>query len=79
MVSKINKVQSSGSVLSKFKIIYSGAPATATMPAVQGIGWSGLWKGIGPRVFMIGTLTSLQFFGYGGVMAALGYGTPGGH
>lgn len=28
------------------------------------LGWGGLWKGLGPRIIMIGTLTALQWFIY---------------
>lgn len=28
------------------------------------LGWSGTWKGLGPRIIMIGTLTALQWFIY---------------
>jgi len=72
MVSKINKVKSSGSIGEKVKLIYSG---TATSP---GIGFAGLWAGLGPRVVMIGTLTGLQWFIYGAFKAQVGLPTPGG-
>jgi solute carrier family 25 (mitochondrial phosphate transporter), member 3 len=51
MVSKINKVQMDGGVVTKMKAIYNGTPNMA------GIGFSGLWAGFLPRVVMIGTLT----------------------
>ena len=35
--------------------------------AVKVLGWSGLWGGLVPRIFMIGTLTALQWFIYDGV------------
>jgi hypothetical protein len=53
------------------KLIYSGAPEKGVVgqagytPAVKGIGFGGLWAGLGPRVVMIGTLTGLQWFAYG--------------
>lgn len=31
------------------------------------LGWNGLWKGLGPRIIMIGTLTALQWFIYDSV------------
>jgi len=31
---------------------------------VTRLGWGGLWKGLGPRIIMIGTLTALQWFIY---------------
>lgn len=72
MVSKINKLQMNGSIGEKMKVIYSG---TATQP---GIGFAGLWAGLGPRVVMIGTLTGLQWWVYGAFKAAVGLPTPGG-
>jgi len=72
MVSKINKLKMSGSVSEKMKLIYSG---NATTP---GIGFSGLWTGLGPRVVMIGTLTGLQWFLYGAFKAYIGLPVPGG-
>jgi len=57
LMSKHSKMP--GSAFSKVGTLYSkGYEST---PAV---GWSGLWKGFGPRVFMIGTLTGLQWFIY---------------
>ncbi|XP_017776787.1 PREDICTED: phosphate carrier protein, mitochondrial-like [Nicrophorus vespilloides] len=32
--------------------------------AAKELGWAGLWKGLGPRIVMIGTLTALQWFIY---------------
>jgi len=72
MVSKINKLKMEGSLGDKVKAIYSGTP---TQP---GIGFAGLWAGLGPRVFMIGTLTGLQWWVYGAFKAAVGLPTPGG-
>jgi len=71
MVSKINKLKSSGSVFEKMSRIYSGTPTE------KGIGFAGLWKGFGPRVFMIGTLTGAQWFIYGAFKAQFGLPTPG--
>jgi solute carrier family 25 phosphate transporter 3 len=71
MVSKINKIKSSGSLGEKMKLIYSGTPEA------PGIGFAGLWKGFGPRVVMIGTLTGLQWFIYGAFKAYVGLPTPG--
>eukprot|EP01089_Gocevia_fonbrunei_P005966 TRINITY_DN1646_c0_g2_i1.p1 TRINITY_DN1646_c0_g2~~TRINITY_DN1646_c0_g2_i1.p1 ORF type:complete len:328 (+),score=83.48 TRINITY_DN1646_c0_g2_i1:133-1116(+) len=73
MVSKINKLQSSGGIMQKMSVIYSGDAATGA----KGIGFAGLWKGFGPRVVMIGTLTGLQWFIYGAFKAAVGLPTPG--
>jgi solute carrier family 25 phosphate transporter 3 len=71
MVSKINKLKMEGGMMDKMKVIYSG---TKEAP---GIGFAGLWAGLGPRVFMIGTLTGLQWFLYGAFKAAVGLPTPG--
>lgn len=71
MVSKINKIQSKGSLGEKMRLIYSGTPEQ------PGIGFAGLWKGFGPRVVMIGTLTGLQWFIYGAFKAYVGLPTPG--
>jgi solute carrier family 25 phosphate transporter 3 len=35
------------------------------------LGFAGLWKGLGPRIIMIGTLTALQWFIYDSVKVAL--------
>jgi len=40
-------------------------------------GFAGLWKGFGPRVFMIGTLTALQWFIYDTVKVTFGVPTTG--
>jgi solute carrier family 25 phosphate transporter 3 len=71
MVSKINKLKMSGSLMEKMRAIYSGTPTT------PGIGFKGLWAGFMPRVIMIGTLTGLQWFIYGTFKAAVGLPTPG--
>lgn len=33
-------------------------------------GFAGMWKGLGPRIIMIGTLTALQWFIYDSVKVA---------
>ncbi|XP_055378559.1 phosphate carrier protein, mitochondrial-like [Condylostylus longicornis] len=40
------------------------------------LGFAGMWKGLGPRVIMIGTLTALQWFIYDGVKVMLGIPRP---
>ena len=45
MVSKLNNVKSSGTLGENMKKIYAE------------IGMAGLWRGLGARIFMIGTLT----------------------
>jgi len=73
MVSKINKLQTSGSLGDKMKLIYSGSADGTT----KGIGFSGLWAGFLPRVIMIGTLTGLQWFIYGAFKGYVGLPLPG--
>jgi len=42
------------------------------------IGFAGLWKGLGARIFMIGTLTGLQWWIYDSFKVAVGLATTGG-
>ena len=42
------------------------------------IGFNGLWKGLGTRIFMIGTLTCLQWVIYDSFKVAMGLQTTGG-
>ena len=39
--------------------------------AIKQTGFAGLWKGLGPRIVMIGTLTALQWFIYDSVKVML--------
>ena len=77
-------MKSAGSVGDKMKMIYSGTPEKGTVgqpgytAGVKGIGFGGLWAGLGPRVVMIGTLTGLQWFVYGAFKTAIGLPAPGG-
>jgi solute carrier family 25 phosphate transporter 3 len=43
---------------------------------IKETGFAGLWKGLGPRIVMIGTLTALQWFIYDSVKVALGIPRP---
>merc|ERR1711884_20560 len=44
---------------------------TASFGAVaKNLGFAGMWKGLGPRIIMIGTLTALQWFIYDSVKVA---------
>jgi solute carrier family 25 phosphate transporter 3 len=61
-----------GSAITKVKTLYS--QGYGDMPAT---GFAGLWKGLGPRVFMIGTLTALQWFIYDTVKVTFGIPTTG--
>merc|ERR1711931_264581 len=42
-------------------------PEASPMQAARELGMAGLWKGLGPRIIMIGTLTALQWFIYDSV------------
>lgn len=41
------------------------------------LGWAGCWTGLGPRIFMVGTLTALQWFVYDSFKVAVGLPTSG--
>jgi len=43
---------------------------TTVVALAKRLGWNGLWKGLGPRIIMIGTLTALQWFIYDTVKVA---------
>jgi len=43
---------------------------STAMGTVKELGMAGLWKGLGPRIIMIGTLTALQWFIYDSVKVA---------
>jgi len=66
MVSILNKRTSSKSTGSQIKEIYGE------------IGFPGLWKGLGTRIFMVGTLTCLQWVIYDSFKVACGLATTGG-
>ncbi len=44
--------------------------------AVKRVGFAGLWKGLVPRIIMVGTLTALQWFIYDTVKVVLGLPRP---
>jgi solute carrier family 25 phosphate transporter 3 len=44
--------------------------------ALKQTGFAGLWRGLGPRIIMIGTLTALQWFIYDSVKVVLGIPRP---
>jgi len=44
--------------------------------AVKRVGFAGLWKGLTPRIIMIGTLTALQWFIYDSFKVAMGIPRP---
>ena len=66
MVSIINKRGSAEPVGQQVREIYGE------------IGFNGLWKGLGTRIFMIGTLTGLQWYIYDSFKVACGLATTGG-
>lgn len=52
IVSKLNNVKTEGDNLEKIKLIY------------KEIGFKGLWRGLGARFIMYGTLTGIQWWIY---------------
>jgi len=72
MVSKLNKAKTTGGTGAAMREIYYGTPEH------PGIGFAGLWKGIGSRVVMIGTLAALQWFIYDSFKVYSGLPTTGG-
>jgi solute carrier family 25 phosphate transporter 3 len=66
MVSKLNNMKSTGSTGDAVKEIYSQ------------IGFSGLWRGLGTRIIMVGTLTGLQWWIYDTFKSMAGLATSGG-
>lgn len=65
-----------GGITTRVGKLYNGyTDASGTF--VAGTGQAGLWKGFGPRVFMIGTLTALQWFIYDTVKVSFGIPTTG--
>ena len=42
------------------------------------VGFNGLWKGLGTRIFMVGTLTCMQWVIYDSFKVACGLATTGG-
>jgi len=47
------------------------AQGSTVSSAAKDLGFAGMWAGLGPRIFMIGTLTALQWFIYDGVKVQL--------
>ena len=52
------------------------AGGLSAMETAKSLGFAGLWKGLTPRIVMIGTLTALQWFIYDGVKVALNLPRP---
>jgi len=44
---------------------------STALDAAKKLGWGGMWKGLGPRIVMIGTLTALQWFIYDAFKVAM--------
>merc|ERR1711878_212558 len=51
--------------------VLNKSPNLSAGQVVKDLGFAGLWKGLGPRIIMIGTLTALQWFIYDSVKVAL--------
>lgn len=66
MVSKLNNVKEDKGLSTNIKTIYNE------------IGMAGLWRGLGTRIFMIGTLTGFQWWIYDTFKSYMGLGTTGG-
>jgi solute carrier family 25 phosphate transporter 3 len=66
------------SILNKRKTV-AGEGTMTTVKKIYGeIGFPGLWKGLGTRIFMVGTLTCLQWVIYDSFKVACGLATTGG-
>lgn len=50
--------------------VLNKSPGATAGGVLKDLGWSGCWKGLGPRIIMIGTLTALQWFIYDSVKVA---------
>jgi solute carrier family 25 phosphate transporter 3 len=50
--------------------VLNKTPGVTAGQVLKDLGWSGSWKGLGPRIIMIGTLTALQWFIYDSVKVA---------
>jgi solute carrier family 25 phosphate transporter 3 len=66
MVSKLYAAKTDGSLMSNMGKIYAD------------IGFMGLWRGLGTRIFMIGTLTGLQWWIYDSFKTLVGLQASGG-
>ncbi|ORX72510.1 phosphate carrier protein 2 [Linderina pennispora] len=53
--------------------------AAAVAGILRGLGFKGVWTGLAPRIFMIGTLTAMQWFVYDTFKVRMGLPTTGGH
>ncbi|KAG2237866.1 hypothetical protein INT48_002170 [Thamnidium elegans] len=67
LVSKLNNLEK----------VAAGEHQTTTMEVIKKLGMRGLWTGLGPRIFMIGTLTGLQWLIYDTFKVTVGLPTTG--
>merc|ERR1719499_1825152 len=51
--------------------VLNKSPGLTAGQVAKDLGFAGLWKGLGPRILMVGTLTALQWFIYDSVKVAL--------
>ncbi|KAI9263773.1 mitochondrial carrier domain-containing protein [Sporodiniella umbellata] len=56
----------------------AGEKKPGAVDIAKQLGWKGLWTGLGPRIFMIGTLTALQWLVYDTFKINMGFPTTGG-
>lgn len=54
-----------------------GEPKTGAIQVAKELGWKGVWRGLGPRIVMIGTLTGLQWLFYDTFKVYVGLPTTG--
>ncbi len=66
VVSKLNNMKTEGGNMAAIKTILGD------------LGFTGIWRGLGPRIIMIGTLTGAQWFIFDGFKASVGLPTSGG-
>ncbi|GAA5795011.1 hypothetical protein HPULCUR_000362 [Helicostylum pulchrum] len=67
LVSKLNNLEK----------VAAGKHQTTTMEVIKKLGMRGLWTGLGPRIFMVGTLTGLQWLIYDTFKVTVGLPTTG--
>ncbi|KAL9550130.1 hypothetical protein MBANPS3_004870 [Mucor bainieri] len=65
------------SKLNNLPEVAPGQKQAGALDVVKKLGMRGLWTGLGPRIFMIGTLTSLQWAIFDSIKVAFGLPTTG--
>lgn len=55
----------------------SGQKQMTVVDIAKDLGWKGVWRGLGPRIVMIGTLTALQWLIYDTFKVYVGLPTTG--